>query len=1059
MTKRHRAALLIFLISGWCGVQSQVNDWENQYITRVNTEAPAAPLVSYESEEGALQGDPEQSVYHLSLNGSWKFHWAAIPEERAMGFHSQDVDMSLWDDIKVPSNWQMEGYGRPIYTNINYPFEKKPPFIDGENGNGVGSYFREFTLPGSWSGREVFLRFDGVESAFYVWVNGHQVGYAQDSRTIASFNVSRYLKPGANKLAVQEFRWSDGSYLEDQDFWRLSGIYRNIYLVARPSVYLEDCFATTAFDKDYTHAHLDVELRLRNASSKRFKQGAIEVALIDPSGQPVTFGGEPVRKTPSLEEGNSVEIRIPLKVAEPLHWTAETPNLYTILITLRGSRNEELDQVSVKTGFRQIEIRGREIFLNNQPIIIKGVNRHEHNPVTGHYITREQMEKEIILLKQLNINTVRNSHYPASPYFYDLCDQYGIYVIDEANVESHGMRYGEASLAKDPSWEKAHVERMVTMVEQNKNHPSIIMWSLGNEAGNGVNMVAMEQASKMIDPTRPTHYHFSTEPIVGDIWGGGVYKNGRKQGPYRYHSVADLIEIAHMDLDRPFITNEYAHAMGNACGNLKEYVEVFQRYPGISGGCIWDWVDQGILQETEDGISYYAYGGDFGDTPNDLNFCLNGILFSDLSLSPKAFEVKQCYQNVEFQWANSTRDTLEVINRYDFTNLSRFQMQWELLRNGKTVEAGTFPSLETEPHKHGLLSLPKEVTNTLNSRDSEFLLNLYVRLDQEENWAATGYIVATDQLSLSPWRKANREPGVTYKLEHTEKEHLLRFRSEKVALEFDKKEGAITSLTVNGRELFEQGPVLNIWRAPTDNDGCYTNLWRHESGRASHEWFKAGFHQAFLEVDSVWIENETENLLTFKVRGALRTTANRLLARTKQIYSVRGDGVIQLKTCFEPVEENLPVLPRLGYEIRLRSDFDQMSWYGRGPHENYIDRNSSALLGIYGGSVSDQFVSYPVPQENGNKTGVRWVKITDDKSVGMKVSSPRPFETSARHYSQSNLTEAAHTYELEKKEQVFWYIDYQQNGLGGNSCGPRPMDKYLLKPQPVEFEFTLSLIH
>jgi len=958
---------LVFLSLMDPGVVSkaQTNDWENQYTTRVNTEIPAVPLVSYVSFEKALEGDLEQSAYHHSLNGIWKFHWIAHPKERPLDFYRSDADLSDWDNVEVPSNWQMLGYGKPIYTNITYPFEKNPPFIAGENGNGVGSYYREFSIPDSWNGHEVFLRFDGVESAFYVWVNGQKVGYAQDSRTIVSFNVSKYLRQGSNKLAVQVFRWSDGSYLEDQDFWRLSGIYRNVYLVARPKVYLEECFATTTFEKSYEDAVLELELSLRNSSATSLKKGIIEVELYDAGGEPVRLQGESVTKIPILERGKCFEIQLPLQVEKPLKWTDETPNLYTVMIKVLDTKNKVVDQVSFKTGFRQIEIRGREIFINNHPIIIKGINRHEHNPVTGHYITRDQMEKEVRLLKQLNINTVRNSHYPASPYFYNLCDQYGIYVIDEANVESHGMRYGEASLAKDPSWEKAHVERMVAMVEQNKNHPSIIMWSLGNEAGNGVNMVAMEAASKVIDHSRPTHYHFSTEPIVGDIWGGGVLKNGKKQGWGRYHTVADLIQIAQMDLDRPFITNEYSHAMGNACGNLKEYVEVFEQYPGISGGCIWDWVDQGILKKTEDGTSYYAYGGDFGDTPNDLNFCLNGILFSDLSLSPKAYEVKHCYQNVDFEWVEGSEGSIKVTNKYTFSNLSQFNIEWELLREGRKIQGGAFPTIEVRPGESAQVPFPESVLNVNAHPKGEYLLNIAVKLRKNECWAPKDFMVAEAQLTLSPWIAGPQESDREYNVNYDENETQILVSSEYLQLGFDKEQGIISSFQIQGIEILDQGPKLNIWRAPTDNDGCYTNLWRQSSGRAAHQWVQTGYDQALLQVESVQVNTVSEEQLIIKVAGALKSEANSVLATTEQTYMISGDGTIQLSTLFTTAQKNLPVLPRLGYEIQLKPGFDQMSWYGRGPHENYIDRNSSALLGIYKGSVSAQFVNYPVPQENG----------------------------------------------------------------------------------------------
>ncbi|MCK4748754.1 MAG: DUF4981 domain-containing protein, partial [Bacteroidales bacterium] len=471
---------------------------------------------------------------------------------------------------------------------------------------------------------------------------------------------------------------------------------------------------------------------------------------------------------------------------------------------------------------------------------------------------------------------------------------------------------------------------------------------------------------------------------------------------------------------------------------------------------IWDWVDQGILKKTEGGTSYYAYGGDFGDTPNDLNFCLNGILFSDLSLSPKAYEVKHCYQYVDFEWVEGSQGSIRVTNKYNFSNLNLFNFEWELNRNGSKVLGGVFPSVEVLPYESAWVPLPEDILDSVACQKGEYLLNIAVKLRAKERWAPKGYIIAEAQLSLAPWRVRVQESRRSYKIGYVENDTQILVSSEYMQIDFDKELGVISSLELQGTELLEQGPVLNIWRAPTDNDGCYTNLWRQTSGRVAHEWVQVGYDHALLQVDSVNVFTISEDHLIIKVAGVLQSAEIGVLATTTQMYQIAGDGAIQLTTVFTPVNKKLPVLPRLGYEIQMRPEFENMSWYGRGPHENYIDRNTSALLGIYEGSVSEQFVSYPVPQENGNKTDVRWVKITDENGIGIKVSSTRPFETSARHYSLDNLSEAAHTYELVKDDRIFWYVDFQQNGLGGNSCGPRPMAPYLLQPRPVEFEFIIT---
>lgn len=1053
MIKTYKLFCITIIFLSNLSLHAQQNDWENQLITRVNTEKASAQLISFDSESKAFSGIIENSKFYQSLNGIWKFNWVENVENRPLNFYQTSKDLSSWDDIQVPSNWQMIGYGNPHYTNVTYPFDKNPPYITGPNPNNVGSYVREFSIPETWKDQEVSLRFDGVESAFYVWVNGTKVGYAQDSRTTVGFNLTPYLKSGKNTLAVQVFRWSDGSYLEDQDFWRLSGIYRDVYLVARPKIAIQDFQVITTFDSKYKDATLAIDIDLSNATAKNFKKGMVKIDLFDADKNKIKSKNVPLETITKTGHHQNVS----MTMESPLKWSNETPNLYTLQVTLLNKKAEVLDRVSSKVGFRQIDIKGREIFINGSPLIIKGVNRHEHNPITGHYITKEQMLTEIKLLKQLNMNTVRNSHYPAIPYFYDLCDAYGIYVIDEANVESHGMKYDKESIAKDPTWEKAHVERMEAMVEQNKNHPSIIMWSLGNEAGNGVNMVAMEKASKAIDPSRPTHYHFSDQPIVGDIWGGGVFKNGKPNKYGRYQSVEDLIEIDRLNLDRPYIVNEVAHAMGNAMGNLKEYVEVYENYEGIAGGCIWDWVDQGILTKNVEGIPYYAYGGDFGDTPNDLNFCLNGILFSDLSLSPKAYEVKGCYQNFDFNWeTDGNPASIKVKNKHNFTNLNQYQIDWSLLKNGKPIKSGSFPTVDLKGLAETSIQTPKEILQLVKASEGEYLLNISVKTKSESAWAEKGFEIAANQLKLSDWYMSSEKTNTEDTLKIKEDTNTLAITSSSIELSFDKTQGMITSFKKNNQELLQQGPKLNIWRAPTDNDGGYSNMWRNQSQSAAKEWVDAGFEHAELKINTIETKKISKSLLEINVSGSLNTSKNETIAKINQVYTISGDGTVHLKTLFNPAKNDLPILPKLGYEIQLKEGFENMTWYGKGPFENYIDRNSAAFIGLYQNSVTDAFVNYPVPQENGNKTEVRWAQITNNNGAGLQVSSSVPFETSARHFTLDNLTKAQHTYDLKRTKEVYWYVDVQQNGLGGNSCGPIPMEQYLFNPTVIEFDFILK---
>ncbi|WP_372806492.1 glycoside hydrolase family 2 TIM barrel-domain containing protein [Pontiella sp.] len=569
------------------------NDWENPAVTGINQEPRHATMVPFASMEQASLNKSD-SPYVQSLNGIWKFHWVKTPEERPMEFFKSDFDDSAWNGIEVPSCWQMKGYGTPIYTNIEYPFDKNPPFIGGANGNPVGSYRRTFALSSDWKGREVFIHFAGVDSAFYIWVNGKRVGYSQGSRTPAEFNLTPYLQPGNNELAVQVFRWCDGSYLEDQDGWRMAGIFREVYLFSTPQVHIRDFFVTPELDADYRHAVLNVDVSLKNYGQSIEQNTELEVVLCDRSNNRI---GSASATVPSLVAGAETTTALKIPVEHPEKWTHETPNLYHVFI-LQQRGGKTVEAVTCRTGFRKIEIRDSQVLLNGQPVLIKGVNRVEHDPVHGKTVPLEYLALDIKLMKRHNINCIRTAHYPHDPALYELCDEWGMLVVDEANVESHGMRYGDESLAKQPEWKDQHVERAMNMVERDKNHPCVVMWSHGNEAGNGPNIVAMDEFCHARDPSRPTHYHFQEGPRSCDVIGGGAL--GKKQN--RYLALDLLEQHATYDKDlRPYLLNEYAHAMGNAVGNLTEYVELFEKYPKLIGGCIWDWIDQGLVKEGPDG--------------------------------------------------------------------------------------------------------------------------------------------------------------------------------------------------------------------------------------------------------------------------------------------------------------------------------------------------------------------------------------------------------------------------------------------------------------------------
>ncbi|MEN8115634.1 MAG: glycoside hydrolase family 2 TIM barrel-domain containing protein [Bacteroidota bacterium] len=1021
------------------------NDWENEQVISINKEPVHATFFPLSSVDEVFK-DGMKSEWVQLLNGTWKFNWVPNVENRPMDFYQNGFDASGWDDIPVPANWQMHGYGTPIYTNIEYPFDKNPPKIRGINGNPVGSYVKSFSVPENWDDREIFIHFDGILSAFYIWVNGEKVGYSQGSFTPAGFNLTKYLRKGENKIAVQVFRWSDGSYLEDQDGWRLSGIFRDVYLYTTPKTQIQDFWVTTNLDENYTDAEITLKVNLKNYDKKVFKNGSVEFKLMDLTGNEVDVAGNLSKTVLKVKSGESAELVFNGTVSAPLKWTHETPNLYKVAVTLKNSKGEVAEVVACNTGFREIEIKNREFLLNGKPVLFKGVNKVEHHPVHGKYVPREWLEKEVLLMKQHNINSIRTAHYPHDPYLYELCDKHGILVVDEANVESHGMRYTEESLAKDPAWEKAHVQRTRSMIQRDKNYPSVVMWSHGNEAGNGVNFVAMNDEAHRLDHTRPTHYHFSDEPVTCDVLGGG-FKGKNTFG--RYHSIKQLEQVAAIDDDRPFLFNEYAHAMGNAMGNLQEYQDVFEKYPHMIGGHIWDWVDQGILQKTDNGEEWYAYGGDFGDQPNDKNFCLNGIVFPDLEVTPKTIEVKRVFQNIGFQ-LNKNNNSLTITNKNQHKSLDNVIFLWQVLENGKPVKTGYFKK-DIQPGDSKDVSVPTKELKFDN--DKEYLLNISAKLDEATSWAPANFEIAYDQFVLQEWDFNIEITSSSKKISTTETEDIITISGDEFTLKFDKNKGIISEYILNRENIIQYGPQLNVWRAPTDNDGSYFP--ESENKRMCKAWLDAGLKDMVNTLNSLEIKSTEENKITFVAGYTLTNTTKTDGFNYKVKYTVFADGHFTMDTKVNPFG-NLPNLPKLGYQMVFDDEFINFEWYGRGPHESYNDRKVGALIGICSGTVDEQFTNYIVPQENGNKTDVRWAKLTNDKGTGLVVSGNTPLETSVHHYSTNTLSDAVHTFELKKEDKTYWNIDYRQGGLGGNSCGPQPLEKYLLKPEPVQFKLTFK---
>jgi len=1235
------AVSVAFLLGGiaYIGCAEEPPDWENPAVFNIGKESPHATLMIYPDVKTALRGNRAASPYFESLDGTWKFYWVPKPADRPKDFYKADFDDSGWAEIPVPSNWQIHGYGIPIYVNIRYPWNPtNPPKIPHDN-NPVGSYRRTFAVPESWDGRQVFLHFDGVESAFYAWVNGQKVGYNQGSRTPAEFNITRYLKKGRNLLAVEVYRWCDGSYLEDQDFWRLSGIFRSVYLYSTPELHVRDFTVVTELDQQYRDAALKLDVAVHNYGPKPL-QGEVEIVLLDTASEPAAAPGgrplfAPVQKSLSAQPGKDTTVRFTQNVANPRKWTAETPNLYTLLIALKDSAGKLLEVVPWRIGFRKVELKGGQLLLNGRAVIFKGTNRHEHDPDTGHYVSRESMIRDIKLMKQSNINAVRTSHYPNTPLWYELCDQYGIYLIDEANIESHGMGYGARSLAKDPAWQAAHLDRTERMVRRDKNHPSIIVWSLGNEAGDGVNFAATYKWIHENDPTRPVQYERTGSNT--DIH-CPMYANPGRVAAY-----------AQGNPDKPLILCEYAHAMGNSVGNLWKYWDAIYKYPKLQGAYVWDWVDQGLRKpipgvstvkdkspfgligrvvgklvkrqgqtglsgyvvlpdvpqlditgkqitlearlfpaptqldspfilkgDTQYGLkqkadmleffvhtpsakgtwvvataplpndwydkwhhvagtydgrkltlycdgkplatqqygaainhcplpvnigrnsrytnrrlsgiiaaariydralsaeeldaenrkpaegcvlwleldhvdpqagrsgSFFAYGGDFGPpgTPSDGNFCMNGLVAADRTPHPSLFQVKKVYQPIRLKAVDLAAGKVEILNGYDFIDLGHVECCWEVKADGRIVDSGTLPPLSIPPGGKQVVTIPLRLPQP--KPGVEYWLDILFRLKKDNPWAEAGHVVACQQFKL-PIHEPPRQVDLSKMpdLAVAESSNLVTLSGDDFSITFDKRLGTFSSLKYQKIELVRRGLLPNFYRAPIDNDRgnkmpkrC--GVWR----TAGKDW----------KVERV----EVKRLGPKAARVDVAARLPNVEADYRVAYTVLGSGDVLVDVHYQARGKKLPEMPRFGMQMAILGGFETMTWYGRGPQESYWDRKDGYAVGLHRGSVDGQFVDYSRPQENGNKTDVRWVTLTNDRGIGLLAVGMPLLNVSARHYEDGDLQSAGHSYELTRRDFITLNLDYRQMGVGGdNSWGARPHAEYLLTAKSYRYKFRL----
>ncbi len=1008
---------------------AQHDEWKNPEINAVNRAPMHTNYFAYSSSEEAAKADKENSSNFMTLNGIWKFNWVKNADARPTDFYRTDYNDKGWGQMKVPGVWEMNGYGDPIYVNVGYAwrsqYKNNPPYVPIEN-NHVGSYRKEIIIPAEWSGKEIFAHFGSVTSNMYLWVNGKYVGYSEDSKLEAEFNLTKYLKPGKNLIAFQVFRWCDGTYLEDQDFFRYSGVGRNCYLYSRNKKYIQDIRVTPDLDSNYTNGTLNVALNLNGS-------GTVELNLTDPAGKSVA----------TAQVNGNGQKSVVMDVSNPEKWTAETPNLYTLTATLKNGSNT-LEVIPVKVGFRKIELKGGQILVNGQPVLFKGADRHEMDPDGGYVVSRERMLQDILRMKQLNINAVRTCHYPDDNLWYDLYDQYGIYVVAEANIESHGMGYGKETLAKNPSYKKAHMERNQRNVQRGYNHPSIIFWSLGNEAGYGPNFEQCYTWIKNEDKTRAVQYEQAGTNEFTDIFCP------------MYYDYDACKKYSEGNIDKPLIQCEYAHAMGNSQGGFKEYWDLIRKYPKYQGGFIWDFVDQSNHWKNKDGIDIYGYGGDFNKyDASDNNFNDNGLISPDRRPNPHAHEVGYFYQSIWTTPGDLSKGEIKVYNENFFRDLSAYYMEWQLLANGAVMQTGVVQDLNVAPQQTATLKLNLNTEKICPCK--ELLLNVTYKLKAAETLMPAGSTVAYDQLTIRPYtakalelknQKASNLDIVVPVIKDNDHNYLI-VEGENFIIEFNKHNGYLSRYEADGMQLLNPGAQLtpNFWRAPTDND--YGAGLQHRYAVWKNPGLKLTSLKQSIENEQAIVQAEYEMKA---VKGKLFLT-----------YVINNEGAVKVTQKMEAgKEEKVSDMFRFGMQMQMPENFNEVEYYGRGPVENYADRNHSTLIGKYRQTVAEQFYPYIRPQETGTKTDLRWWRVLNISGNGLQFVGDAPFSASALNYSIESLDDGVqkdqrHSPEVAKAPFTNLCIDKVQMGLGCvNSWGTLPLEKYRVPYQDYEFSFILT---
>ncbi len=1018
---------------------------ENPAVTSINKELPHATFMSYSNRESAINDVKEKSQWFISLDGIWKFKYEQGITNRLTDFYQNNLDLNGWVDMEVPSNMEMKGYGVPIYVNMQYEWAPNhtqvKPYVDMDK-NSFGYYRKEFDLPESWKDREVFVHFGAIKSAGYVWVNGRKVGLTKDGKTPAEFDLTPYVQTGKNTIAVEVIRWNDGSYLECQDFWRLSGINREVYIYSQPKLRIRDFFVKALLDESYTNGKFSLELELKNHTAKKCYP-IIGYEILDDDGKIVSEGETSV----SIDaNGKVANAKFDVIIKDIKQWSAEIPNLYTLLITLNDYKDKLLEITSTKIGFRTVEIKNGLLLVNGKRILIKGVNLHEFNPLTGQVIDEDLMKKDIEQMKKLNINAVRTSHYPQPEVWYKLCDKYGLYLVAEANIESHGMGYDlqkGGTLANDPDWLDAHLSRTKNSVERDKNHPSVIIWSLGNEAGNGYNFYNTYLWIKKRDNTRPVQYERAKLEWNTDIFCP------------MYDGISTIEKYAQQYHDRPLIQCEYEHAMGNSEGNLKDYWDAIDKYPNLQGGFIWDWVDQGILKK-ENGKEFWAYGGDFGpkDTPSDGNFLINGVVFPDRSFKPHSLEVKKVYQNVGFIPVDLSKGKFEVTNKYIFRSIENYKLDWEIEANGKTIKSGVIENLEIEPQQKKDYSI--DIADLKPVQGTEYYLNLSAKLKKDEPFLPAGWEIASEQFRLPfSTEQQHQDFSKSGKVVLVEDPNL-KLSGKDFKITFDKNSGIITSYIYKNLELIKdgKGPRPNFWRAPTDNDYG----WKMQIKCA--EWKNAS--ESALKVKSLTAKMNDDGSASVNVEYQFPNVKADWLTS----YTVFGNGAIKVNNKLTTADSTMPVIPRIGLKMQLPAKYKHLEYFGRGPMENYWDRKYCADVGLYKSDIKEMYVPYIRPQENGHRTDVRWIVLYNDKKAGLLIEADSLLEFNALNNPIEDFdagpdkdANLRHTIDIVPKDLVELNIDYKMMGLGGdNSWGATPHKQYTLYPSAKNFEYGFTII-